>query len=125
MQAVVRMPRTKKVRFKVDGDIPDNIINYLKHNFGKNLEILDYPDDEYIDVFETEWYKERKKKMTPGKVLRIYRENAHLTQTALSAKIGINSRQYISDLENNRRGISKELAKKISKVLKIPIYKLL
>ena len=125
MQAVVKRPRTKKILFEVKGNIPSNMLRYLKHNYGNTLEIIDEKKDEYVDIFESNWYKERKSKMTPGKVLRIYRENANLTQNELGERIGITSRQYISDLENGRRGISKELAKKISTVLKIQISKLL
>lgn len=52
--------------------------------------------------------------MTPGHVLRIYRERDKLTQGALGKRFGGLSCQKISNMENNRRGISKGLADKLA-----------
>ena len=55
--------------------------------------------------------------MTPGKALRIYRENAGLTQTALGERMGGVPRQHISNMENGKRPIGKENAKRLAAAL--------
>ena len=79
---------------------------FLKSEYGQDLDIT---EEEYVDVFETAWYKETKSKMTPGDILKVDRENAGLTQQKLGLKLGKFSRQYISDLENGRKNIMKDL----------------
>lgn len=116
MLAVVKTPRTK---IKIEGDIPKPILKVLKLEFGKNLKIKEEPGDELVDLFDTDWFKDRKKKITPGKTLRTYRENKGWNQEKLGKKLGGFSRQYISDLENGRREISKNLAKTLSKLFQV------
>ncbi len=53
---------------------------------------------------------------TPGYYLRIYRTRADLTQAELAKKIHIRQ-HHISEIENNKRMIGKELAKKLATVL--------
>ena len=55
-----------------------------------------------------------------GEAIKIYRENFGLTQEGLGKKLGGYSRQNISAMENGRRGISKNVVKKLSKVFKVP-----
>lgn len=52
----------------------------------------------------------------PGISLRVHRENAKLTQKALAEKISV-KQHHISEMENSKRPIGKELAKKIATVL--------
>jgi len=118
MQALVKTPR---IKIDIQGEIPDDIISVLKKKFPNKLRIINDPDDILVDVTETDWYKETEKRMTPGKYLRIYRENAGLTQTELGKKLGKLSRHYISALESGTRGISKDVAKKLAKILKAPL----
>jgi DNA-binding XRE family transcriptional regulator len=59
--------------------------------------------------------------MSVGDNLRIYRENAGLSQDELGKKLGNIPRQNISAMEKGRRGISKEIAKKLSMILKAPV----
>ncbi len=53
----------------------------------------------------------------PNIALRVHRENANLTQKELAEKVGIRQ-HHISEIENKKRTIGKELAQKIAKVLK-------
>ena len=53
---------------------------------------------------------------TPGYYLRIYRNRSDLTQAALAKKINVRQ-HHISEMENNKRSIGKELAKKLAAVL--------
>jgi len=119
MLAVVKTPRTS---LKIEGEIPRPVLTVLKKQYGKKL-ILDESkdDEEYENVFETDWYKKVKKKMNPGTYLKIYRENKQWTQEQIGEKLGGLSRHYISDLENGHREISKEMAKKLSKFFKQPV----
>lgn len=40
-----------------------------------------------VDIFDTGWFKEIDAATTPGNTLRIYRENAELTQEELAKKL--------------------------------------
>ena len=78
-----------------------------------------------VNIFDTEWYKEINASTSPGEVLKIYRENAGLTQEELGQKIGKFSRQKISDMERGKRNISKDAAKKLSRLFKVPLDRFL
>ncbi len=119
MLAVVKIPRTKIPLFEVRGDIPEKILAYLRKEY--TVEVEESEDEEYVVAQETDWYKELKASLTPGDTIRIYRENLGLSQVQLGEKLGGLSRQKISDYENGRRTIGKELAKMLSKLLKVPI----
>lgn len=122
MLAVVKTPRTN---IRIEGEIPSPILSVLKAEFGKKLVVKPSPDDALVDVFETDWYKSRKKAMTPGKYMRIYRDNAGLTQEELGQKLGGLSRHYVSDLESGTRTISKAVAKALSGLFKQPVSRFL
>ncbi len=112
MQAVVKMPRTKP--FTVQGEtIPDMVLSFLREN--GNVEIIE-DDDELIDVTETDWYKNIKTELTPAENVRFYRMNREYTLSQLGEKLGGLSRQNVSDIEQGRRAISKEMAHKLAKV---------
>ncbi len=118
MLAVVKKPRTRKALFEIRGDIPQKILDYLKNEY-----TVSFVEDveESIDLMKTDWYQDIKKKRTPGKAVRIYRENFGYTQAELGKKLGGLSRQKISDFENNRRGISKDLAVRLSKLFRVSV----
>jgi antitoxin component HigA of HigAB toxin-antitoxin module len=119
MLAVVKKPRTKKPLFEVKGDIPENVLAFLKKEFSVDIDNDD--GDEYINIDETDWYQERKKRRTPGQTIRVYRDNFAYSQAKLGELLGGLSRQKVSDMENNRRGISKDMAKKLSRIFKVPV----
>jgi DNA-binding XRE family transcriptional regulator len=119
MQALVKMPH---IEITAKGEIPKRILTALKKEFGDSLEIND--EDELIDIKETEWYKNMKASQTPGDSVQVYRYIRKMTQAALGDIIGVSAR-YVSDMENGKRGISKEMAKKLSKVLKAPVERFL
>ena len=122
MLAVVKKHHTDQPLFEIRGDIPAKVVEYLKEEFGQYVEVWQADEDEdMVDIFETEWYKKTSAATTPGEVLRIYRENAELTQEELGRKLGKFTRQKISDMESGKRSISKEVAKKLSQLFQVPV----
>ena len=120
MLAVVKTPRTS-VRIK--GKISKKLIEVLIVEYGKDIQFTRDPEDELVDVFQTEWYKKTKKTMTPGIYMKIFRENRNMTQVQLGKKLGGLPRQHISNMENGLRPISKKVALKLSKVFDVSVEK--
>jgi DNA-binding XRE family transcriptional regulator len=118
MLAVVKTPLTS-VRIK--GRIPDRLMEALVAEFGKRVQLTRDPDDELVDVFQTDWYKNTKKKMTPGTYMKIYRENKNMTQAELGRALGGLARQHVSNMENGLRPISKKTAIKLSKLFSVSV----
>jgi ribosome-binding protein aMBF1 (putative translation factor) len=118
MLAVVKTPRTN---IRMRGFIPPPVLRVLRHEFGKKLTVKDDEDkEEKLNVFDTAEYKEFKNRVTPADYVRIYRENAQLSQTALAEKLEV-SRAYICDVEHGRRSISKQFAKALADFFKISV----
>lgn len=124
MLAVVKKHHTDQALFEIRGDIPTKVVEYLKKEFGKYVEVLK-EDEDMVNIFETDWHKKISSTTTPGEVLKIYRENAELTQEELGRKLGKFSRQKISDMENGKRTIGKELAKKLCQLFQVPVERFL
>ncbi len=120
MLAVVKKHHTDKMLFEVKGDIPSDVMGYLKEKFGQDVEVLE-EEEELVSIFETQWYKKITSATSPGETMKIYRENIGLSQAELGKKLGKFTRQKISDMENGKRNISKEVAKKISSVFDVPV----
>ena len=114
MQAVAKTPR---IDVRITGEISEKLLKTLADECGDDLVIITDQDEEFVDAKETDWYREAKGELTPGESLRIYRQNAGLTQEALGKMLGELPRQHISNMENNSRAISLEMAKKMAKLL--------
>jgi DNA-binding XRE family transcriptional regulator len=115
MQVVVKTPHIEiGVR---DAVIPPRLMDVLKEEYGPELSLVENDGDDLVDSFETQWYKGGKEKMTPGKYLRIYRENKGLTQLQLGDLLGGIPRQHISNMERGHRSISLKMARKRSLLL--------
>ena len=61
-----------------------------------------------------------KDKYTPASNLAFYRKEKKLTQAELGSILGV-PKQYVSDMEHERRTISKEMEKKIAAALDSPV----
>lgn len=123
MQAVVKTPH---IEISIKGaEIPPKLIKVLDEEYGRELNLVTDEGDELVNVFETQWYKGIKGKMTSGKYLRIYRENKGLTQIQLGKALGGVPRQHISNMENGHRAISLKMARKLSTFLGAPIERFL
>jgi DNA-binding XRE family transcriptional regulator len=124
MLAVVKKRHTEQTLFEIKGDIPQKVVRFLKEEFGQDVEVLQ-DDEEMVSIFDSDWYRNISASTTPGETLRIYRENAGLTQEELGQKLGKFSRQKISDMERGNRNISRETAKKLSRIFQLPVDRFL
>ncbi len=116
MQAVVKTPR---IEVNIRGELPPKLIAVLEEEFGKELLLTEESDEEVLDVFATEWYREIQSKTTPGDVLKIYRENHGLTQARLGEMLGGIPRQHVSNMERGLRPVSMKTARKLAKIFKV------
>ena len=111
----VKAPHTK---IEIEGEISEKLLEVLRNEYG---EMVDISNNDYIDPFETDWYKAVKEEMKPGDRLRIDRDNKGFTQEFLGLKLGKFSRHYISDLEKSRKNISIQVARKLSVIFDKPV----
>jgi DNA-binding XRE family transcriptional regulator len=118
--AVVKTPLTK---IRIKGRIPNKLIEVLVQEYGKNVQITPDSEDEKLDVFQTDWYKKIKKKLTPGTYIRVFRQNKNMTQAELGKALGGLPRQHISNMENGSRPISKRTALKLAKLFDVSVEK--
>ena len=109
MQVLVKTPP-----IRLEGDIPAELLTFVKSKYTE-VTVEDDDDEEYVEIAETEWYKNIIKNRTPAKTLKLFRDRDNLTQTALAEKLGIPV-QNISGMENGRRTISPRMARKLADV---------
>jgi DNA-binding XRE family transcriptional regulator len=121
MQALVKTPRTN---IHIKGEIPSHILEMLRKEYGGDLKIYE-GDEEYVEVTESDWYKETAEITTPGDAMRIYRKNHQLTQEELGKKLGNVPRQIVSNMERGKRSISLATAKKLSVIFNVPASRFL
>ena len=103
---------------------PNRVLDVLRREYGGKLKIYE-GDDEYIEITETDWYKEIKTQTTPRDAMRVYRENYNLTQAQLGEKLGNIPRQIISNMECGKRTISLATSKKLAAILNVPASRFL
>ena len=120
MLAIVKTPR---IKIEIRGKISKRLLDVLKEEYGSEVQIIPDDEDEKIDIFETDWYKNVKEKLTPGKNMRIYRQNLGITQKELGELLGGVPRQHISNMERGIRAISKKVALNLSKIFNASVDK--
>ena len=120
MLAVVKTPLT---RIRIKGRVPNKLIHLLAEEYGNALQITPDPEDEKLDVFQTDWYKNLKKSLRPGSYIKVFRQNRNMTQTDLGKALGGLPRQHISNMENGIRPISKKIALKLAKLFDVSVEK--
>ena len=95
--------------FRIEGSVPEIVISFLKSEFGtSNVKVEN--EEELIDPYEEDWFKETMNRLTPGKNLKFYRKQKKMTQQSLAKEIGT-SKQAICAMEHDSRPISKKNAK--------------
>ena len=120
MLAVVKTPH---IRIHIQGRIPTRLMTALKKEYGRGVKLIEEVEDndELVDVFKTDWYRRTKARLTPGKSLRIYRQNAKMTQGELGKRLGGLPKQFVSNMENGIRPISKNMALKLAGIFKTSV----
>lgn len=115
MQAVVKTPRTRSTKaycFKMEGDIPEFVLVFLRSAF-KSVVVT---EDKKENWHQTNLHKDIRKKMTPAGNLKLLRTTFGLTQKALAEKAGINPQQ-VSDMERGKAPIGRKMAHALAKAL--------
>lgn len=108
MLVAVRKP---PIEFDIRGNIPEKFISGLRKEYGDaNVKV---ERDDMVNAMDMEWFKDLENEDTPGKNLRFYRKLAGMTQPELAKKLGT-SKQFISDMENERKTISRKTAKELA-----------
>ena len=120
MLAVVKTPL---ISVRIQGKIPSKLIDVLRDEYGESVHLVEEADDQRVDVFKTAWYRRTQPRLTPGKRLRIYRQNMKITQTTLGKMLGGIPKQFISNMENGIRPISKKMALKLAEIFEISVAK--
>ncbi len=120
MLAVVKTPH---IRIHIQGRIPARLMTALKKEYGSGVKLVEEAEDadELVDVFKTDWYRRTKASLTPGKSLRIYRQNAKMTQAELGKRLGGLPKQFVSNMESGIRPISKNMALKLAGLFKTSV----
>ncbi len=117
----------KNIKITVEAkNIPLKLANFLKKEYGNEYKVVASKkaayDDNSLIAKNTKWYKEIKSKITPADSLKIYRQNKGLSQGKLAKLLGVLP-SNVSEMERGKRGISKEVAKKLSLILEVPVEK--
>jgi len=123
MLVVVNQPHTEN-DFVIKGSISRKVIEDLTSKFGAYLKIVMDEDEELIPLNDQGWWDNIRKSVTPGDAIKHYRKLNGLNQKQLAEKLEI-SVQNLSNMEHDRRAISKNMAKKLSKVLEAPVSRFL
>ncbi len=100
-----------EITFTVPNEMVDNVTAIIQNILSltqkkSGEEIKDdkvYPIEQFMD------------EITPGRALLGLRYREDLTQKQFAEKLGI-KQSHVSEMENNRRPISLQMAKKISKI---------
>lgn len=123
MLAAVKVLRTDDPVIEVKGNVPKELMEFLESHYSESLQVLEN-EEKLINPKDSHWYRETHGSMTPGVYMKIYRENAGLTQAQLGKRIG-KTRFRVSEMERGIRGISKETAKQLAKIFKVPVERFL
>jgi len=90
----------------------------IEHLEKVKKEMASYGAEEVVEEIDFILFEEAFPDYNPSIALRGARQKESLTQKELAELIGI-SQHHISEMENDKRSIGKELAKKLSKALNI------
>ena len=115
MLVAVRKP---PIDFSITGIIPEKLISGLRKEYGDENVRVDR--DDMVNAMEMDWVMELESEDTPGKNLRFYRKLVGMTQPELAKKLGT-SKQFISDMENDRKPISRKTAKELAVIFNVSV----
>ena len=108
----------RPISLKFKPRTPRKIISEIQLKYRRFLSEPLPDQDEYVDWFKTDLFKEISKDITPGTLLKDLREAQGLTQKELGEALDIPGNR-VSDFETGHRAISKDIAKKLSNIFKV------
>jgi DNA-binding XRE family transcriptional regulator len=126
MQAVAKAPH---INVTISGQGIESVVQGLKKIItGLRVKYIDddswidnpvtkADEQETVDPFSTAWYGKTTKNTTSGDRLNTERFKKSFTQSTLSELTGI-PQHHISEMENGKRPIGRETARKFAKVFK-------
>jgi len=103
---------------------PRRIIREISERYKPYIDLETDDGEELVEWKETALHKQIASSMTPGRNLQAVRELAGLSQAEFGRKIGASDKR-VSDWENDRRGISKRVAKKVAALFHCPAGRLI
>ena len=106
--------KTPRIDVEITGRGSRHVLNLIKHAY-QDVQVVQ--EEESVDIIKTTWYRDISVKLTAGKALKAYRDNAGLTLASLSKSTDI-AESHLSAMENDKRGIGKITAQKLGKALK-------
>ena len=117
MQAAEKTRHTKPgVILRFRPRTPSRIIRHIEQEYRDYL--VDTDNDELVVFEETDLAQKIDSRMTPGKYLRHLREATGMTQQDIADKTG-HRPAYVSDMENDRRAISRMTARKLAEMFHV------
>jgi hypothetical protein len=93
----------------VRGRISKRLIDVLRNECGNDVHVSLDPEDETVDIFQTDWHRNIRKKLTPGMYMKVFRQNRSMTQVELGRALGGLPRQHVSKMEQGSRPIRKKV----------------
>jgi ribosome-binding protein aMBF1 (putative translation factor) len=113
MLALVKKPH---IELSVHGEQIDELIAWIRKKYDVTILTTDDIDDA-VPVEDTEYWKEMERNRV-GNLLAGARLKAGFTQDELAMKLGIRQ-NMVSDYERGRRTVSRAMARRLSRVLKV------
>jgi ribosome-binding protein aMBF1 (putative translation factor) len=113
MLAVVKKPH---IEFSINGEGTREAAEWLSRKFQLNVISGNSPDDK-VKIEDTDFYKEMELNRA-GNLLEAARIKADMSQKQLAEAIGIRQ-TMVSEFENGRRRITKKMAGRFARKLKI------
>lgn len=116
------MRHTEEITITIKGLTPKPEIYTVPRKIGRDL--ISYIEDNYSDFNEDSIAANivlpelKNDKKRPATILRGLRYREELTQKQLADKLSIRQ-HHLSEMENGKRTISKEMAKKLAKLLNV------
>lgn len=120
----IRQVVVKKPHIKMEGEIGNELVEYLKAQYGE-IEVITDVENELVEVTKSDWYLTLRESISPGENVKFYREMHQMTQEELGRKIGNFTRQNISNIENGHRSVSKNVAISLAELFDVSVEKFL
>jgi antitoxin component HigA of HigAB toxin-antitoxin module len=112
--------KTHRIKVSLTGSGSKKIAALIREHFPE-ASITD-EKDELVRWDDTDLAHEIRAAKTPGKLLRAYRGRAGLTVVQLATNVGTKY-PNITAMENDRRPVGLEMAKKLGKALDVDFHK--